>query len=628
MNHSIETIYSSDNSDDISGLMLKAIYHCKHKNYDFARYYLEETLKIDPNHFWALQELANIFAGEKKFLRAAEYYKKARIAAGLSEDLKVYAGCSLADTLLAMGDNESAEKIYLECIDHYPSYVFSYTGLAALYEQTGPAGLEKVVELYERANLIDPDHLWIRENLKKSQAKASEYNAIQTRTGKLEKTVEPTIFSLCIAGDWEALFERECAFQKSNKTFRQKTVLSQLKSLPKDAFADLGVFYQYIAKELIRGVNFEAALAMNTDLELSAKFFCLALSNILDANAETYRKAVEVFLAINDLDNAERISLEAVSIFPDHPGLLLLTARVMTKLNFFGEARLFFGEYIRSESGIAEEDILEEIIEVHEKANQTNAKKYASLQEFFKNFRSVKFTFSAKIDAAIMKQTDSWLTEFFSLLGDFPIDSLIDIEHYRKQRKKWIAKVEDAVTDYFMEGWQLRVSLHPAIDNDYLRRQLVNQGKMSADPLLLLYLRNEVALKLVPNAMIEPGLLHEQGNTQPGSPWLKLVRGDVKPAGAVSPFFDTAYYLERTSYKDDETSQSPIVNFLSKDFLADCNYLFHTGYYINRYENMLNGKSPILHYLAEGAYLGYMPNPFCNLSGKSGQERIDYLKLS
>lgn len=635
MDRSAREIYNLQDSQDLSAIMLKAVYHIKNKNIEIAEYYLREALNSEAQHFWALQELANLALENGNLHEAVELYRQASIAAGPSEELRAYAECGLGRALFSMGDFESAENIYLQCISQFPSYIFSYTGLADVYESSDPLAIEKIIPLYEQAKQFAPDNKWINANLEKYKAQEFKFarNAPTAKNNSLQQgaLLGRSSFSLCSEGRWEALFERECAQQVQNKTYRQKIITNKLKSLPRDAFQDLGAFYLFVAREIIQGMNLELSSALRMDLELAAACYFHVLEYNLNPSVDIYLETLELLHALGEYEKAESIILRALSLFPESPSLLLLAARIMEKCELYGEARFLYGEYAKTKSTAIDEDVLQEIVTVHGKASKAKAKKFRNLEEFLGGLVKEAKSNQAPslVTAKEKRKIDGWLTEFFQLIGGFSIEHLFDIEHYQKQTKKWIASEEQAVIDYFVSGWNGAISVHPAIDDAFIRRQLVVQGKMNAAPLVLLYLRNENQLKLVPNAMVDPVRLHSQDTNVTGSAWLNFVTGKWPfNATSISPFFDSEYYLERTSSRDLEKLGSPLVNFLNKDSLSDCNRLFHTGYYIKRYDNLLNGKIPILHYLAEGAYLGCLPNPFCDLSSKSGQERIDYLKIS
>ena len=451
-------------------------------------------------------------------------------------------------------------------------------------------------------------------------------------SAKSSKLKGRSTFSLFSEGRLEDVFEQVCAKQTGNKTFRQKNISQKLRSLPAGQFKDLGEFHLFVARELLDGIDLDATVPLTADSKLAATSYLAAIDCSLEPSVTCFREAISLLHASKDYEAAEKIVLKAVSKFPEDEGVLLAGARLFAAKKKYSPARFLYGAYAKSSPGAIAAEALVDIAILHDHAYQERAYKIKDLEDFFSCFERIGDITNRESSVSAIetkKKADKWVAEFYELLGNFPVQHLFDVDYYQEQTTRVIASEEQAVLDYFHHGWNEGLSTHRAIDDGYVRRQLISAGKMQPFPLLLLYLRDEVSLKLVPNALVDPERLHTAFSGKAAtSPWLSFIGNKKQGMPSISAYFDADYYLEKTRTWSPKLSVAPLFYFLTKDFGTDCNRLFHTGFYAYHYQYLLKGQAPILHYLSEGAYMGCLPNPFCELNLKSGNERNNYLKLT
>ncbi len=670
MANSLKTLYLKFIHENVESLYQKGRFHIDNKNFELANFYFGQILKKHPQHFWATVHLAQIAAEQKLFTKAVASYQKA-LTLAKSPDQICSVNYGLASVFVDMGLFDLAEQHYLQNLAQYPKHVFFHTGLAELYKLYQPDAIEKIAELYQKALALAPHLSWIEAELKASQSSIDKKPEIAA-----EK--KAGTFQLFLQGAWLELLAQESTVQPLLKGHANKEIIAALKALAQDAFTDLSSFYRYIADHLTKDFVVGELFDDIDRLTAASVFLLKAIKTSVTPDAGLYIQTLNVLSFLGRFIEAEPIALQALLSYGDQAELLLATARLahekyknidnilksldlkitqligdqskvtatatanevkisqlraekdqlMTeKISALGVSRLLFGEAV----SIAPEKLAEQdwsnLVNIHNQANQHKAKKFTNLNKFLLESAVAKQAQALNINTDALAQVDAWLHELSILLGDFSVEVFFDLAYYSKQTQLWFSTIDRALTHYFTKGWLDNVAIHPSFDNEYVRRQLQGRNKPSSAPELLLFLRYERELALTANVLFNAQRLIANTPDEVGSPWLHYLAGGWQTLANPSDFFDTELYLATGTYSETETTESALVHFLRTDTSKDCNRLFHTQFYLKHYQASLNGKAPIVHYLTEGAYRGYLPNPFCELSNKNGSERIDYLKL-
>ena len=674
MADSLKELYLKFVREDVESLYQKGRFHLNNKSFEPASFYFGQMLNKQPQHFWATVHLAEIALQQKLFSNAVTGYRKAlTLAKAPNQICSVNYG--LASAFIGMELFDLAEQHYLQSLAQHPEYVFFYTGLAELYKSYQPDAIEKITELYQKAWSLAPHLTWIETELKTAQSQTRK----KTEPEPEKKSPKPSAFQLCLQGAWLELLAQENSVRPLLRGHAGKEIIDTLKALPQDAFTDLSAFYRHVAdhltKDFVVGELFDDIDRLNA----ASVFLLKAIKTAITPDAALYIQTVNILSFLDRFAEAEPIALQALLSHGDHADLLLATARLMheksqkadkllktldlkitqsvadqskkaaaaitangvkisqlraekiqltaEKISALAASRLLFGEAV----SIAPEKLAEQdwsnLVNIHDQANQHKAKKFTRLNKFLLQSAVAKQAQALNTDSASLARVDAWLHELSTLLGDFSVEMFFDLAYYCKQTELWFTTVDTALTHYLIKGWQDNVSVHPSFDGEYVRQQLQRSDKPSSAPELLLFLRYERELALGANVLFNAERLIANTPDQVSSPWLHYVSGGWQTLANPSDFFDTELYLATGTYSETEKTDSALLHFLKNDREKDCNQLFHTGFYLKHYQALLGGKAPIVHYLTEGAYKGYLPNPFCELSNKSGSDRIDYLKL-
>ncbi len=671
--NTLTEVYLKFVQEDVESLYQKGRFHFDNKNFELANFYFGQILKKQPQHFWAAVDLAQVAVEQKLFIKAVTNYRHAlTLAKSPNQICSVNYG--LASVFVAMGLFDLAEHHYLQNLAEYPEHVYFYTGLAELYKSYRPDAIERIIELYQQALALAPHLTWIETELKIHQGQAAQKPGLDVE----KKTTKPSVFQLYLQGLWVELFSQEITAQSVLNGYTGKEIIKSLKTLPPDAFSDLNGFYLYIADYLIKDFVIDQPFDDFDRLNAASIFLLRAINSSVIPDAALYIKTLTVLSFLNRFAEAEPIALQALLNYGDQAELLLATAKLAhekckkidatlksvdlkitqllgdpskvaatlsanevkiaqlrtektqltaEKVSALGASRLLFGEA----ASIAPEKLSEQdwsgLMSIHDQANRHKAKKFTNLNKFLLESAVAKQALALNTDTAALAPVDAWLHELSTLLGHFSVETFFDLAYYGKQTGLWFATVDMALCHYFIKGRHHNFSIHPSFDSGYVRQQLQSKGKASSAPELLLFLRYERELALAANVLFNAQRLIAQTPDEIGSPWLHYLAGGRQSLANPSDFFDTELYLTTGTYSKSETTESALVHFLKDDSTKNCNRLFHTQFYLKHYQASLNGKPPIVHYLTEGAYRGYRPNPFCDLSNKSGSDRIDYLKL-
>lgn len=671
--NTLTEVYLKFVQEDVESLYQKGRFHFDNKNFELANFYFGQILKKQPQHFWAAVDLAQVAVEQKLFIKAVTNYRHAlTLAKSPNQICSVNYG--LASVFVAMGLFDLAEHHYLQNLAEYPEHVYFYTGLAELYKSYRADPIERIIELYQQALALAPHLTWIETELKIHQGQAAQKAGLDVE----KKTTKPSVFQLYLQGLWVELFSQEITAQSVLNGYTGKEIIKSLKALPHDAFTDLNGFYLYIADYLTKDFVIDQPFDDFDRLNAASIFLLRAINSSVIPDAALYIKTLTVLSFLNRFAEAEPIALQALLNYGDQAELLLATAKLAhekckkidatlksvdlkitqllgdpskvaatlsanevkiaqlrtektqltaEKVSVLGASRLLFGEA----ASIAPEKLSEQdwscLVSIHDQANRHKAKKFTGLNSFLLESAVAKQALALNTDTAALAPVDAWLHELSTLLGHFSVETFFDLAYYCKQTGLWFATVDMALSHYFIKGRHHNVSIHPSFDSGYVRQQLQSRDKASSAPELLLFLRYERELALVANVLFNAQRLIAQTPDEIGSPWLHYLAGGWQSLANPSDFFDTEWYLTTGTYSKSETTESVLVHFLKDDSTKNCNRLFHTQFYLKHYQASLNGKAPIVHYLTEGAYRGYRPNPFCDLSNKSGSDRIDYLKL-
>lgn len=671
--NTLTEVYLKFVQEDVESLYQKGRFHFDNKNFELANFYFGQILKKQPQHFWAAVDLAQVAVEQKLFIKAVTNYRHAlTLAKSPNQICSVNYG--LASVFVAMGLFDLAEHHYLQNLAEYPEHVYFYTGLAELYKSYRADPIERIIELYQQALALAPHLTWIETELKIHQGQAAQKAGLDVE----KKTTKPSVFQLYLQGLWVELFSQEITAQSVLNGYTGKEIIKSLKALPHDAFTDLNGFYLYIADYLTKDFVIDQPFDDFDRLNAASIFLLRAINSSVIPDAALYIKTLTVLSFLNRFAEAEPIALQALLNYGDQAELLLATAKLAhekckkidatlksvdlkitqllgdpskvaatlsanevkiaqlrtektqltaEKVSVLGASRLLFGEA----ASIAPEKLSEQdwscLVSIHDQANRHKAKKFTGLNSFLLESAVAKQALALSTDTAALAPVDAWLHELSTLLGHFSVETFFDLAYYCKQTGLWFATVDMALSHYFIKGRHHNVSIHPSFDSGYVRQQLQSRDKASSAPELLLFLRYERELALVANVLFNAQRLIAQTPDEIGSPWLHYLAGGWQSLANPSDFFDTEWYLTTGTYSKSEKTESALVHFLKDDSTKNCNRLFHTQFYLKHYQASLNGKAPIVHYLTEGAYRGYRPNPFCDLSNKSGSDRIDYLKL-
>jgi tetratricopeptide (TPR) repeat protein len=645
-------IYSSD-SDlfQLDSLFARAQYYLDGGNYSLAERLFERCLEMDDHHFWGLMGLAKTSELTDHPARAAEFYLRALNSTNEPAS-QAYAACGRANVLGRLGRVDEAVETYEQSITIEPGYIYAYTGLALLLEALLPPPYEKIVGLYRKVLEIEPASAtwtWCTKNLAEAEAALTREAAGIKQPNISGKASD--IQLLCLFGQHRLIELMEIHLLDQTPPYGRvlQQVFVELKKMPPGHFAAIEDFYTYVADRLAGDPDTDS-LPSPDNMMLAKRFYELALAENKPLPASGYIRFLRNFLRQHEFTRAREAVIRAVIDAGDDPTVLVTAADVMKAIDRHGVARLLLGRAMelapdavaaaiaRSGEEAEPDTAWLELTAVLDRANQANAGKFGTVEKWLEaegaqaqllaRHRDDPAEGSAK-QRKVLDDVDAWLAEFFRLLGDHSAVLLFDLPHYRAQGNTWFEGMDPALVHYFEKGWWEGRSVHAAFDDDHVRHQLRLHGLDStSEPLLLLFLRHENALGLSPNVLFDAALYRAgAGLAADTSPWLHYLSGGWRTNERVSPYFDTDYFTLRTHRNSIEASLPPLLRYFCKDPMGDANRLFHAAYYAERYKESLRGKAPLAHYLSEGAYVGFAPNPFFQTEGRTARERIDYLQL-
>jgi hypothetical protein len=421
-----------------------------------------------------------------------------------------------------------------------------------------------------------------------------------------------------------------------------RQLFDRVEALGPDHFSSLPEFLLFAADFLAGESRTDSGQKQNVDYPLALRFYELSLEGKSKGLPAAHSGLLKVMLRSRSFERAEQAVVRAVAEAGDDPAIVMTAAKVMQEMGRPAVARLLAGRAVELSpvkaaskdvsSGLAadsEQDWLN-IELIHDTANAAKAGKLGSVEEWLAEAQSQRGVArrTANADTAEIVRLTGWLREFFELLGHHLPGQLVDLDHYRHRAGIWFQDMDEAILHYFEQGWKARISSHPAFDESCVRRQLQEHRiDSSSEPPALLFLRHERALGLAPNTLFDPAVYLSGLTESPERPWFHYLEGGWQQNPNISPYFDAVRFRDQVRRKPEDALLSPLMFFLTRNTFLDVNGLFHAGFYDSRYRDSVKDMAPLAHYLSEGVYLGYQPNPFFVPQGKTARERLDYLKI-
>jgi hypothetical protein len=417
-----------------------------------------------------------------------------------------------------------------------------------------------------------------------------------------------------------------------------KRLFDEIEEKSEDNFDTIEEFYLYIADQLSA-----TKIATLNDIELGKRFYRLVLSTQKTLPSSAHILILTHFLRHHDFTGARKVVVQAVIDAMDDPGVLVHAAKIMKAIDEPGIARLLFGRALEINPDIITTDTLSEkddknnawlaFSAILDLSNQNNAPKFGTITNWLKiegKLPSDKITLSReRLKTQNTEFINTQIAEFSQLVNNTSLTLLVDPTYYSSQAGDNIDDLEQTLVHYFEKGYLAGLNLHPAFDISHIRYQLQKYDiDSTTEPLILLFFRYEIALSLSPNPLFDPNFYRQNaGIALNTSPWLHYISGGWQDIHEISDFLDTNYFMERIPPYS-AAALPPLIHLFCKAPLGEANQLFHAQFYYECYKNHLDGKPPLVHYLSEGVFQGFAPNPFFQPAGKSVQERIDYIKLS
>lgn len=660
-------VYAKSSDTEVDSLYQKARLHLSNKNLSLSGFYFTQILAKQPQAFWATMHLAEIALAQNLFSRSEQFYQQAWFQAK-TVNQRCSAKFGWASVYMAAKKPDLAEYHYLQGIAEYPEHVFFYTELAKLYQLYQPNQSEKIIDLYQRALTLAPHLKWIE----------TDFNHYQQQTSKkpVADSYKPTIpiFQLFQQQDWLALFIRESLAVSLLASSVQKQWLSELGSWSQPDFAEPSDFYSYVATHLTQGFEPGKPFADKKQLKAANLFLLRAMEAKITPEAMVYIQLFDRMACLEEFVEAEPLMHLALLDYSENIELLLSLARLAIahcqlldrqlkalvakisqnsadktktpplklehaqqltiekdrllakKTSVLSFARLVSGAAVSIDPHVPTAQHWQDLIWLHEQANQHKAPKFTSLDHYLSKSPVASQFRAMHQDNAYMHKVDGWLHELISLLGDQAIDVFFDLSHYRKQVQVRIANVESGLVHYLTEGWQVNLSVHPSFDVDYVRLQLQRVNRMVAVPELLLFLREEREFGLTANVLFDYSRIQAHAPDRI-SPWIHYLAEGWQTLVQPSAFFDAEYYLASNPDSGLTDPRFALLHFFSHDTGKVCHRLFNNAFYLDRYQLVLTHKAPIVHYLTEGVFHGFLPNPFCAFEQLGIAERINYLKV-
>ena len=136
-----------------------AVRNHQNSNFHDAQNYYQKVLKIDPNHFTALNNLGAIYQSIKDHQKAKDCYERA-----------IEINPNYADAYNNLGlvfhgqeDYQKAKSCYEKTIEINPNYVGAHNNLGVIYKELGEN--QKAKECFKKVIEINPDHINTHFNL-------------------------------------------------------------------------------------------------------------------------------------------------------------------------------------------------------------------------------------------------------------------------------------------------------------------------------------------------------------------------------------------------------------------------------------------------------------------------------
>ena len=136
-----------------------AVRNHQNSNFQDAQNYYQKVLKIDPNHFTALNNLGAIYQSIKDHQKAKSCYEKA------IEINPNYADAynNLGLVFHGQADYQKAKSCYEKAIEINPNYVGAHNNLGVIFKELEEN--QKAKNCYEKAIEIDPNYVGAHNNL-------------------------------------------------------------------------------------------------------------------------------------------------------------------------------------------------------------------------------------------------------------------------------------------------------------------------------------------------------------------------------------------------------------------------------------------------------------------------------
>jgi hypothetical protein len=316
---------------------------------------------------------------------------------------------------------------------------------------------------------------------------------------------------------------------------------------------------------------------------------------------------------------------------PSDVVILIAAAEITKGMEDFSLARLLISRALEINPQSENPELWELAGTIHDAANRAGSRKYGTLEKWLAQQSNAGL--ASKLTSNCVSSSTQFdndrLQEFMRLLGEVPPELLIDLEFYQGQANAKFESIEQVLKHYFAIGWQSGLNVHPALAVDFIQHQLRSHGiNTRHEPLLILFLLNERQYNVAPNALFDPQIYRLDRVIPTGqSPWLHYLNGGWRECAVPSSFFDEQFYLSKYKQSIMNFDTSPLLHYFCNNPMGSCNPLFHDLFYLDCHKEKLQGRPPLEHYLTEGAYMGYAPNPFYSPSSHSAQERLDYLRL-
>ena len=125
----------NEDSDNISIIDLLAFKSMEKKQYDIAATYFDRLLVINDYDYNTYNSYGLLHLYQKQYDLAINKFKKVLDYAPTYKDNYKYALSNIAETYIAMGENEKAITLYKELIEIDPTMSLAYSKLAILYYQ-------------------------------------------------------------------------------------------------------------------------------------------------------------------------------------------------------------------------------------------------------------------------------------------------------------------------------------------------------------------------------------------------------------------------------------------------------------------------------------------------------------